>query len=137
MLELKWRSTVAYKAFYNRLARPGFAEFMKQMFARLVARLGMRILEPEGLAAVARFKDIVIQDGSSFAVKKKLEGVFPGRFTTIELALPPAPAHGMPRLTSNSGTAATGTGSVPNTCPGGPIGAFIFDVVGSGTSRPV
>jgi Transposase DDE domain len=78
--------TVAYKAFYNRLARPGFAEFMKQMFARLVARLGMRILEPEGLTAVARFKDIVIQDGSSFAVKKTLKGVFPGRFTTIEPA---------------------------------------------------
>lgn len=78
--------TVAYKAFYNRLARGGFAEFMKQMFARLVARLSMRILEPEGMTAVARFKDIVIQDGSSFAVKKKLRDVFPGRFTTIEPA---------------------------------------------------
>jgi len=78
--------TVAYKAFYNRLARAGFAEFMKQMFARLVARLSMRILEPEGMTAVARFKDIVIQDGSSFAVKKKLKEVFPGRFTTIEPA---------------------------------------------------
>lgn len=78
--------TVAYKAFYNRLARAGFAEFMKQMFARLVARLSMRILEPEGMTAVARFKDIVIQDGSSFAVKKALKGVFPGRFTTVEPA---------------------------------------------------
>jgi hypothetical protein len=28
--------TVAYKAFYNRLARPGFAEFMRQMLARLI-----------------------------------------------------------------------------------------------------
>jgi hypothetical protein len=27
--------TVAYKAFYNRLARPGFTEFMRQMFGRL------------------------------------------------------------------------------------------------------
>ena len=78
--------TVAYKAFYNRLARAGFAEFMKQMFARLVAQLSMRILEPEGVNAVARFKDIVIQDGSSFAVKKRLKAVFPGRFTTIEPA---------------------------------------------------
>jgi hypothetical protein len=78
--------TVAYKAFYNRLARAGFAEFMKRMFARLVAKLSMQILEPEGMTAVARFKDIVIQDGSSFAVKKKLKEVFPGRFTTIEPA---------------------------------------------------
>ena len=34
--------------------------------------------------AVTRFKDIVIQDGSSFALKQTLRGTFPGRFTTIE-----------------------------------------------------
>ncbi len=78
--------TVAYKAFYNRLARPGFAKFMQQMFARLVERLSIQTLAPEGHAAVARFKDILIQDGSSFAVKKKLRDVFPGRFTTVEPA---------------------------------------------------
>jgi hypothetical protein len=78
--------TVAYKAFYNRLARPGFAKFMQQMFSRLVDRLSLQTLAPEGHAAVARFKDIVIQDGSSFALKKKLRDVFPGRFTTIEPA---------------------------------------------------
>jgi hypothetical protein len=78
--------TVAYKAFYNRLARPGFAKFMRQMFARLVERLCIQTLAPEGHTAVSRFKDIVIQDGSSFAVKKKLRDVFPGRFTTIEPA---------------------------------------------------
>lgn len=74
--------TVAYKAFYNRLARPGFAKFMQQMFARLVKRLSLQTLAPEGHAAVARFKDIVIQDGSSFAIKRNLRDVFPGRFTT-------------------------------------------------------
>jgi len=78
--------TVAYKAFYNRLARPSFSKFMSQMFARLVERLSLRTLTPEGQTAVARFKDIVIQDGSSFALKKKLRNVFPGRFTTIEPA---------------------------------------------------
>lgn len=78
--------TVAYKAFYNRLARPGFAKFMQQMFARLVERLSIQTLAPDGHAAVSRFKDIVIQDGSSFALKKKLRDVFPGRFTTIEPA---------------------------------------------------
>jgi len=78
--------TVAYKAFYNRLARPGFEKFMQQMFVRLVERLSIQTLAPDGHAAVSRFKDIVIQDGSSFAVKKKLSDVFPGRFTTIEPA---------------------------------------------------
>lgn len=77
---------VAYKAFYNRLARVGFTRFMREMFARLVERLSMQTLTPEGQVAVARFKDIVIQDGSSFALKPALRGVFPGRFTTIEPA---------------------------------------------------
>ena len=78
--------TVAYKAFYNRLARGGFATFMREMLARLVERLSEQTLTPAGQVAVARFTDIVIQDGSSFALKETLRGTFPGRFTTIEPA---------------------------------------------------
>ena len=78
--------TVAYKAFYNRLARVGFAMFMREMFARLVERLSVQTLTPAGHVAVARFTDIVIQDGSSFALKPTLRQTFPGRFTTIEPA---------------------------------------------------
>jgi hypothetical protein len=51
---------------------------MRQMFGRLVERLSIRTLAPEGHAAVARFKDIVIQDGSSFRAQR--------RFTTTEPA---------------------------------------------------
>jgi hypothetical protein len=78
--------TVAYKAFYNRLARPGFAAFMRQMFLRLIKQLSLRTLEPESRAVVSRFKDLVIQDGSSFALKRTLSEVFPGRFTTVDPA---------------------------------------------------
>lgn len=78
--------TVAYKAFYNRLAGPGFARFMRAMFTRLVERLSVQTLAPDGRVAVARFKDILIHDGSSFAIKKTLRNVFPGRFTAIEPA---------------------------------------------------
>lgn len=77
---------VAYKAFYNRLARVGFAAFMRGMLARLVDRLRLETLTPEGQRAVARFRDIVIQDGSSFALKAQLHEAFPGRFTTLEPA---------------------------------------------------
>ena len=77
---------VAYKAFYNRLARVGFAAFMRGMLARLVDRLRLDTLTPEGHRAVARFRDIVIQDGSSFALKAQLQEAFPGRFTTLEPA---------------------------------------------------
>ena len=46
----------------------------------------MQTLTPNGQKAVARFTDIVIQDGSSFALKSALSSTFPGRFTTIEPA---------------------------------------------------
>lgn len=69
--------TVAYQAFYNRLAHAGFAAFMREMFARLVDQLSVQTLTPEGQRAVARFQDIVIQDGSSFAVKPPLHRTFP------------------------------------------------------------
>jgi hypothetical protein len=77
---------VAYKAFYNRLARAGFATFMQQMLTRLLDELRLQTLTPAGDRAVARFTDIVIQDGSSFAIKPALADTFPGRFTTIEPA---------------------------------------------------
>jgi hypothetical protein len=77
---------VAYKAFYNRLARASFVAFMRQMFARLIEHLSIQTLTPAGRTALARFKDIVIQDGSSFAVKNQLQAVFPGRFTKTKPA---------------------------------------------------
>lgn len=74
---------VAYTAFYNRLARIGFATFMRGMLARLLDQLRVQTLTPEGQKAVARFTDIVIHDGSSFALTSALADTFPGRFTTI------------------------------------------------------
>jgi len=77
---------VAYKAFYNRLARVGFAQFMRAMLTRLLARLRIETLTPEGDRAVSRFRDILIHDGSSFAIKAALRPTFPGRFTDKEPA---------------------------------------------------
>ena len=79
-------TTTAYKAFYNRLARPSFAEFMRQMLCRLIGAFAIRTLEPQADSVLSEFEDIVIQDGSSFALKDALSTVFPGRFTTIEPA---------------------------------------------------
>lgn len=64
---------VASKAFYNRRARIGFATFMRGMLARLLDQLRVQTLTPEGQKAVARFTDIVIHDGSSFALKSALQ----------------------------------------------------------------
>jgi hypothetical protein len=78
--------TVAYKAFYNRLARAGFATFMQHMLARLVDQLRLETLTPVGERAVARFTDIVIHDGSTLVLKPTLAATFPGRFRAIEPA---------------------------------------------------
>jgi hypothetical protein len=78
------RTNTAYKAFYNRLARPEFPRFMKAVVRRLTGRLARRVLEPVGDRAVSRFDDIVIQDGSSFALKPALQSSFPGRFKNRE-----------------------------------------------------
>ena len=68
------------------LARAGFAHVMRAMLTRLLARLRLETLSAEGERAVARFRDIVIHDGSSFALKAALHPTFPGRFTAIEPA---------------------------------------------------
>lgn len=40
------QTTVAYKAFYNRLDRPGFPAFMEAVFGRLVEKLALKTLQP-------------------------------------------------------------------------------------------
>jgi hypothetical protein len=80
------RTRTRYKAFYNRLARPSFPEFMRQMLSRLLSRLALKTLKPEEASALSAFDDIIIHDGSSFALKHVLRYVFPGRFTTKEPA---------------------------------------------------
>jgi hypothetical protein len=79
-------TNTAYKAFYMRLARPEFVAYMKAVVARMVAGLGVRVIEPEPDGPLARFADIVIQDGSSFALKASLSDAFPGRFKNVEPA---------------------------------------------------
>lgn len=80
------QTTVAYKAFYNRLDRPGFPAFMEAVFGRIVERLALKTLQPTHDSPLWDFEDIVLQDGSSFAIKDSLQSVFPGRFNKIKPA---------------------------------------------------
>lgn len=79
-------TSTAYKAFYNRLARPSFPVLMQKVFCHLLESLATQTLEFDEDSPLARFRDIIIQDGSSFALKNTLETTFPGRFNTIEPA---------------------------------------------------
>ena len=54
---------------------------MKAVFERVLARLVHRVIEPLPGEALRRFDDILIHDGTSFAVDKHLRHTFPGRFT--------------------------------------------------------
>jgi len=75
-----------YKAFYNRLAQPEFPRFMQQIYRDILKNLSANILRPAADGKLAHFKDVVVQDGSSFAVHDALAQTFGGRFTTIRPA---------------------------------------------------
>jgi len=93
-------TTLRYKPFWNRLARPGFPAFTKALFQQLCCSLTTRVLERQAGGVASRFSDILVDDGSSFAVADGLDDVFPGRFTKIKPAAIELHGH-MSLLTGN------------------------------------
>lgn len=75
---------IHYKPFHNQLVKPGFADFMHGVVELMLTHLTVSILRPSKSSSLRRFKEIVIQDGSSFALKDSLQDTFPGRFTKIK-----------------------------------------------------
>ena len=80
--------SVRYKPFHNQLAKHAFPTFTWHLFDLLLDHLVLRVLAPLPGHALRRFDDILLQDGSSFAVVDALQDTFPGRFTTVS---PPPP----------------------------------------------
>src|SRR6266571_647054 len=81
-----WGTTVTYKAFYNLLAKPHFADFARTMTERLISDMTLKVLGFEKGRAFGEFRHIILQDGSSFAIHDGLREVFPGRFKTVKPA---------------------------------------------------
>src|SRR5881296_1688146 len=79
-------TTITYKAFYNQVAKPHFADFARTMAARLIGELSLKVLGFTRGRTFAEFRHIVIQDGSSFAIHDALREVFPGRFKAVKPA---------------------------------------------------
>jgi hypothetical protein len=73
---------LAYKPFHKQLAKPAFAEFMRALAGELLDRLRVQVLQAQPGGVFDAFERIVIQDGSSFALKDDLAHVYPGRFHT-------------------------------------------------------
>jgi len=78
--------TVHYKPFYEKLDTPCFPRLMRNMFESMLTEMYVPVLAPLRDGPFARFEDIIIQDGSSFALHDDLAEVFAGRFTTISPA---------------------------------------------------
>src|SRR5499425_2714817 len=79
-------TTVTYKAFYNQVAKPHFADFARTMTERLISDMTLKVLGFAKGHAFAAFRHLVIQDGSSFAIHDGLREVFPGRFKVVKPA---------------------------------------------------
>lgn len=72
---------VEYKPFHNQLVKNTFPELMRHILVQLLNRFAMQALAFNQQSPFAGFKNILLQDGSSFAINPKLAAVFPGRFS--------------------------------------------------------
>lgn len=75
-----------YKPFHNQLSKQAFPEFVRELFSLALGQLVLPVLEAVPGDRLSRFKDIVLQDGTSMAVKDSLADVWPGRFTKVSPA---------------------------------------------------
>lgn len=74
---------IKYKPFYNQLAKKEFPEFLLLVLERIVMKFAMRMLDNQLPGKLSLFGDIIIHDGTSFALKDALSNHWPGRFTTV------------------------------------------------------
>lgn len=77
--------TIRYKPFHDRLSKKGFPSFFLRVCEELMSELlGPTLVCQKG--RLARFRDVWIHDGTSFAVNDRLKPWFRGRFTKISPA---------------------------------------------------
>ncbi|WP_262947591.1 IS4 family transposase [Xenorhabdus indica] len=76
---------VSYRPFYNQLRKPAFEAFIKIIVRFFMAQwVEKQVAIPQKLA---KFQNVILQDGSSFQVHPALAEVFPYRFKTTAAAV--------------------------------------------------
>ena len=75
---------VAYKPFHNQLRKEAFAKFM-QVVAQRAMVLFSEMLRQE-VPGLSQFEQVLLHDGSSFALHRELADEFPGRFNKVSPA---------------------------------------------------
>lgn len=78
--------SMAYKPFHNQLSKASFARFMQALASHVLSMSVVEVLKPSRAGLLAEFGRVLLQDGSSFAVKDALRRDYPGRFTTVSPA---------------------------------------------------
>lgn len=78
--------SLQYKPFHNQLKKWQFPEWMRQVLETALLKLTLDVLEPLPDSKLEMFDDIVMHDGTSFAVKASLKRSFPGRFKKVSPA---------------------------------------------------
>jgi Transposase DDE domain len=81
-----FQTTITYKAFYNQVAKPHCAAFIRTLTSRLIGEMTLKVLGFEKGRAFTEFRQIIVQDGSSFALHDALREVCPGRFKVVKPA---------------------------------------------------
>ena len=77
---------IAYKPFHNQLAKRAFGHFMREVASHVLSAFVVEVLKPTRGGNLAEFGRVLIQDGSSFAVRDGACRTYPGRFTTVSPA---------------------------------------------------
>lgn len=77
---------VQYKPFHNQLRKEAFPEFLRRILVEALSTLTRPVLKAVPDGKLARFRDIVLHDGTSLALKDSLADQWPGRFTKISPA---------------------------------------------------
>lgn len=90
-----------YSAWYNRLSKDEFSMFMQEAATHFVNHVYTQHLDVKG-QLFSQFRDIYIQDGSSFGINDLLAEYYPGRFThtspaAVELHVFHSLRYGCPR----------------------------------------
>ena len=75
-----------YRAFHDRLSSPHFSTFMLSLLEHAAKRLALSALDWSSSQPLKQFRDIIIQDGTSFALRRGLAEEFPGRFSAVSPA---------------------------------------------------
>lgn len=74
-----------YNAWYKRLQKEGFPNFMQQVYFHILTNLYTDHF-PDKQVLLGQFSDIFMQDGSSYGVNKLMSAYYPGRFTNTSPA---------------------------------------------------